>query len=310
MRKILFLIFAVGVAMTAVASTSLPEFDKLWNFDNPTETEVKFREILPLAELPQDLDYRLQLLTQIARTQGLQRKFAEAHSTLNDVERSLTQDTWLAAIRYNLERGRVFNSSQEKAKALPFFLAAFELSNQKHKDDFAVDAAHMLAIAESTSEKQMEWNLKALAIAEGSSDVRVQGWLGSLYNNIGWTYHDSGRFTEALELFRKALAFRETRKDPSTIRIAKWCIARTYRSLNQLEQSLEIQKALEAEFDQLQEKDGYVFEELGELYLIKGMAVEAQKYFGLAYYELSKDEGFKTNEAQRLARIKELGRVE
>ncbi|MNL47543.1 hypothetical protein D3C87_1703360 [compost metagenome] len=53
-----------------------------------------------------------------------------------------------------------------------------------------------------------------------------------------------------------------------------------------------------------------MYEELGELYLLKNMTSESEKYFALAYQELSKDEGFKANDAQRLARIKELGRVQ
>lgn len=295
--------------MGVSAKSSLPEFDKLWDFNKPSETESKFREILPLTESSANLDYRLQLLTQIARTQGLQRKFDEAHKTLDGVEALLNKDTPVAAIRYNLERGRVFNSSKEKSKSISFFQKAFDLAKSVKQDNLAIDAAHMMAIAEATPNKQMEWNLKALELAEKSSDEKAQGWLGSLYNNIGWTYHDSGKLTEALEMFKKALDFREKKKDAISIRIAKWCMARTYRSLDQIDEALRIQKSLESEFDKLSEKDGYVFEELGELYLVKKMPSESQKYFALAYQELSKDEDFKVNEAKRLARLKELGHI-
>ena len=54
----------------------------------------------------------------------------------------------------------------------------------------------------------------------------------------------------------------------------------------------------------------YVFEELGEIYLLKGMTSDSQKYFGLAYYELSKNEGIKVNEAKRLSRIKDLAGIQ
>ncbi len=212
----------------------------------------------------------------------------------------------MAEIRFNLECGRVFNSSKMKPEALPFFLKGFDLSLASQQDNFAVDAAHMVAIAESTPEKQMEWNLKALFIAENSKDEKARNWLGSLYNNIGWTYHDSKKFNEAMDIFNKALIFRESKGEPGSIRIAKWCIARTHRSLNQLDEALKIQKALELEFSQGPQQDGYVFEELAEIYLLQNNKAESQKYFALAYDLLSQDEWFKANEATRLNRMKEL----
>ncbi len=272
----------------------------LWNFSDPAGTEMKFRALLSEAKA---LDDELQILTQIARTLGLQRKFEEAHELLNHVETRLNTSTPLATIRYQLERGRVWNSSKNKAAALPFFVQASELAMKAKEDDLAVDALHMIAIAEADPKKQMEWNLLAVKLAENSSDSNARDWLGSLYNNIGWTYHEQGQFTEALEIFQKALAFRETKKTPSTIRVAKWCIARTYRSLNQFTEALKIQKAIETE-----ENDGYVFEELGELHLALENQPESQKYFALAYAQLEKDEWFKTNEATRLERMKKLGK--
>ncbi len=65
-----------------------PEFDKLWNFGKPAETETQFLEILQTLENDPDLDYVLQLKNQIARSQGLQRKFEEAHKTLDEVQKN------------------------------------------------------------------------------------------------------------------------------------------------------------------------------------------------------------------------------
>ena len=53
------------------------DFDSLWNYDNPAETEAKFREILPDAKNSGDIGYYAELLTQIARTEGLAQKFDE-----------------------------------------------------------------------------------------------------------------------------------------------------------------------------------------------------------------------------------------
>jgi tetratricopeptide (TPR) repeat protein len=309
MKKLMLIILIIGCNMTASANSNLPDFDKLWNFNKPAETELKFREILSTLEITEAHDYKFQLLTQIARTQGLQRKFDDAHLTLDGVQVAISVTTIVAEIRYYLERGRVFNSSKKKEMALPNFLKSYELAVARKQDNLAVDAAHMMAIVESLPENQMDWNLKALKLAEASSDQKAQDWLGSLYNNIGWTYHDSGKFNEALEMFNKALEFRKKKTDQAAIRVAKWCVARAFRSLNKIDEALDLQKSLELEFDNLSEKDGYVYEELGELYLLKQMKTEFQKYFALAYQELSKDEWFKANETKRLDRIKELGGV-
>ncbi len=126
-------------------------------------------------------------------------------------------------------------------------------------------------------------------------------------NYWDWSYHDTGKFVEALDLFKKALAFRETKGEPSSIRVAKWSVARTCRSMKRYDDALKIQLALEEEFSKLPEKDGYVNEELGDLYLVLTKTDFSKKYFGLAYSELSNDEWFKSNEAKRLQRIKELG---
>ncbi|MFS4460992.1 tetratricopeptide repeat protein [Bdellovibrio sp. HCB2-146] len=287
-------------------SEHLPDFDSLWDFSNPAKTCELFDDLIPLAKESGNQDYFLQLLTQIARTQGLQKDFDEAHLTLDEVQEDLTAETPVAKIRYFLERGRVFNSSKEAANALVMFRRAFELAVEAKEDNLAVDAAHMMAIAESSQDSKMEWNLKALSLAERSQDPKAQAWLGSLYNNIGWTYHDSKKYVEALELFEKALAFRQSRGQTANIRIAKWCVARTYRSMQKFSEALQIQMDLKGEFEAAGEKDVYVFEELGELSLALGKIEDSKEFFRLAYNLFSKDEWFKTNEPARFKRVHEL----
>ena len=178
----------------------LPDFDSLWDYDHPGATEKRFRELLPAALDSRDLPYLSQLLTQIARAEGLQRKFQEAHKTLDRVQKALDKTDDKTRVRYLLERGRVYNSSGKQDDARPLFLEALELARQS-KDDFnAVDAAHMMAIVEAP-EKQLLWNLKALDLAENSADEKVRKWKGSLYNNIGWTYFEQRQFEESLLMF-------------------------------------------------------------------------------------------------------------
>lgn len=64
--------------MACGTMTTLPDFDSLWDYNHPAETERRFRELLPVATSSADRSYCAQLLTQIARTLGLQRRFDES----------------------------------------------------------------------------------------------------------------------------------------------------------------------------------------------------------------------------------------
>jgi hypothetical protein len=76
------------------------DFDSLWDYSNPEQTESKFREIL--LQIAEKDPAHLELLTQVARTQGLQRKFDEAHQTLDQVEKVLDENPSRAKVRYLL----------------------------------------------------------------------------------------------------------------------------------------------------------------------------------------------------------------
>ena len=284
---------------------TLPDFDLLWDYNEPAATETRFRDLLPAAEESGDQSYRLQLLTQIARTLSLQRKFDDAHALLDTVEAQLSQGDALVNIRYLLERGRTFNSSGEPEKALALFQQAWDEAEAANEDFHAVDAAHMVAIAEPSPEGQLEWNHKALVLAEATDDQRAKKWPGSLHNNIGWTYHDDGKYETALHHLEQALVWREKQGDIGLIRIAHWCIGRCLRSLGRLDEALVKQQDLLRQYEQDGTQDGYVYEELGECLYALQRHDEAKPYFALAYAELSQDSWLQANEAERLARLQQ-----
>ncbi len=284
---------------------ALPDFDSVWEYENPAATEKRFREILPLAEASQNPSYHAELLTQIARAEGLQRKFEAADRTLNRAEVLLSNAGARAKIRLLLERGRLLNSSGKVAESKPFFVQACELARDEDEDFYAIDAAHMIAIIESADHK-LEWNRKALDLVEKSQDPRSRKWKGSLCNNIGWDCFDSKEYNQALDSFRKALKAREEEGDESKIRIAQWCIAKTLRVMGRVEEALEMQRKLLSKHERSETRDGYVYEELGECLLILGRKSEAGKFLALAYEELSRDSWLQEKESGRLSRLKEL----
>lgn len=287
----------------------LVDFRTLWDFSDPAGSEAKFRDLLPQAESAVHPSYLHELLTQIARAEGLQRKFSEAHDTLNRVESQLDDKPPVVRVRYLLERGRVFNSSGEPQQAKPLFLEAWEAAQQADEDGLAVDAAHMVAIAEQGDEA-LRWNEVAIEFAERSASAAAKQWLGTLYNNVGWTYHDQGDFDQALDFFERALQWHQQHGNARTTRIAKWSVARVLRSLGQVEEALDRQQQLLDELKASDEVDGFVFEELGECHFARNRQEEARPFFKLAYEELSKDIWLAENEAPRLERLKALGAAE
>ena len=293
-----------------VGINPLPNFDAMWNYQHPDSTEIVFTEMLKgmkgSSESSYDAEYHAELLTQIARTQGLQGKFIQAHATLDSVKNMLTENMKTAQIRYLLERGRVFNTSGEWEISKPLFLKAYEYGVENNLDIYTLDAAHMMGIVEPP-EKQLDWSLKALKIAEETSDTNCKGWLGSLYNNIGWTFHDQKKYDQALSYIQKGYDWRIEVGDKRGARIAKWTVGRCLRSLGKNDEALKSQKEIAAELEESNlPNDGYVFEELAELYLIKGEKEQAKKNFKLAYQELSKDGWLVKNEPERLKRLQEL----
>ncbi|MCF7824032.1 MAG: tetratricopeptide repeat protein [Candidatus Marinimicrobia bacterium] len=303
----LFTLMACSTFHSNPKGGALPDFDTMWDYGDPAGTEVKFREILTNVSDQKAPEYKLELKTQIARTLGLQQNFEAALALLDEVEAELKPEYAIARIRYLLERGRTLNSSGFPKESKAYFVEAYELGQKAYADFYTVDAAHMLGIVESP-DQQFLWNEIAMARAEKSTDERAQEWLGSLYNNLGWTYHDLGDFEKALEIFQKGRDWQKARNRVNETQIAKWCIARTHRSLGNVDLALELQLALEKEIlESGKPEDGYVAEEIAECLNLKDDAAAATPYFLKAWTLLSQDPWLTKNEGERLARLKELG---
>ena len=274
--------------------------DALWDYTEPAESEARFRTHLAQAKGSD------------ARAVGLQRRFDEARALLDEAALLLPEASAVAAIRYQLERGRVHNSAGDSAAAIPHFKRAWKAARAAAEDGCAadaaaVDAAHMLAIAAESQDETLAWNERALELAQASDDERAQRWRVSLLNNLGWARHDGGDYEAALALFERALAERQKRGPNRETRIARWCVARCLRSLGRVEEALAQQRALLAEEEALGEGSGFTWEEIGECLLALGREVEARPHFAKAYSALSQDAWLVAEEGERLARLRRLG---
>lgn len=280
------------------------DIDSYWEYADPEKSEQRFHALMQSASK----DERLELQTQIARTYGLRKNFAEAHAILDEVEAQFPSAGSKPRIRFLLERGRVFNSSGEKQKARPLFEAAFDHARNAGEEGLAVDAAHMIAITWIGMPQALEWNMRAIEMARGSKDAKAASLMPALLNNTAWDLFDAGKFDEALVLFFEAQdAWTRHNKKPQ-IQTARWSVARCLRALNRNTEAMTILNSLEKEHQEDGTVDGFVFEEQAENLAAVGETEKARSYFSKAVTELSKDEWFVKNEAARFASLQERSR--
>jgi tetratricopeptide (TPR) repeat protein len=317
MNLALALLLVLGATAAGKAPMDLKALESTirttWDFHSPAISEKAFQAMADT--LKADAPAALLVRTQVARAQGLQMRYDDANATLDLVERDLTvlkapEPTRLhLRSRVLIERGRVLNTSGDPTKARPLFEQSLAFADSAHVEGLAVDAAHMVAIAafnDSAKADALVWNERALAMAESSKDPEARRWRGSLLNNLAWTYHDMKQYDKALPLFERAVAERKEQGNERDIREARWAVARCLRSLGRYDEALKEQLALEAEGAKANEPDGYVWEELGELYYAKGQQQEAKPWFAKAYKELVSDPYIRNNEVERLDRLKKL----
>jgi tetratricopeptide (TPR) repeat protein len=184
----------------------------LWDFDDLDATEQRFRSQLE----QEDADAgRAEVLTQLARVQGLRDDFDACEALLQEAE-GLAGDDARAHVRIDLERGRKLRSSGDGEAAVPLFEQAFAGAQQAGEYYLAGDAAHMVAI--SVPEKMAEWTERGLDLADAHEDAAY--WAGPLLNNLGWHHYEAGDYGSALEVFEEALEVRK--RDPSNPHAITW----------------------------------------------------------------------------------------
>ena len=262
----------------------------MWDFDDLDASEGRFR-----AQLEQETTDagRAEVLTQLARLEGLRDRFELCDSLLDEAQALGGADA-----RVLLERGRRERSSGRPGAGLAQFEAAFEQARKSGEDVLAVDAAHMLAIV-GDSER---WTARAVEIAASSDDPGVRYWLGPLYNNVGWSRYEAGDAAGALEAFELALASRE-RDDPRPYAraTARYAIGKALRALGRADEAAAALEGCVAWAAEAGVADGYFHEELAEDYAALGRSSDAREQARRAL-ELATDD----EDAARVGRLRQL----
>ena len=246
----------------------------LWDFDDLDVSEARFREQLEEEERPAG---RAEVLTQLARVEGLRGEFDAGEALLGEAE-SLAGTSPVARARIDLERGRLRRSSGDRESALPLFEGAFETALEAGEHFIAVDAAHMAALAAADDDGFRSWTNRGIELAQ-DADPSVRNWLGPLLNNLGWHVYEQGAYEEALAAFEQALAVRE--RDPENreaIEIALYCVAKTLRALSRAGEGVALLERATASAGTDGRSDPWLHEELAETYAALGRKADASEH--------------------------------
>lgn len=283
-----------------------PVADRLradWDFDDLDGTEQRFRQLLAAESSDRR---RAEVLTQLARVQGLRGDFAAGERLLEKAERLATAEGGAPRARIDLERGRLRRSSGDEKAALPLFESAFEAATAADEVYLAADAAHMAALVATDSAGFSVWTERGVELAESNDDAR--SWLGPLLNNLGWELFEAGEHDDALDAFERALAARELKpEERAPIEIARYAVAKTLRTLGRPAEAAPLLEQAVAWAEADGNPDGWFHEELAETYAALGRSDEAAEHARQALAILPDADPSFGRDSERGKRLRDLG---
>jgi tetratricopeptide (TPR) repeat protein len=273
----------------------------LWDFDDLDTTEQRLRAQLALEASDEG---RAEVLTQLARVDGLRGEFASGDALLDEAE-VVARDDGVARTRIDLERGRLRRSSGDREAAFPLFEAAFDRALGAGEQFIAADAAHMAALAAADRDGFVAWTRRGIELAEASEDASY--WLGPLLNNLGWEHYEAGECGLALEAFEGALRARErVPEEEGPVEVARYAVGKALRGLGRAEEAIPLLEAAVAWAERSGGPDGWFHEELAEAYAAVGRTTEARVQAGRALRLLERDDPAFAKDAVRVGRLRAL----
>ena len=238
----------------------------LWDFTDLDASEARLRAKLP--EETTDCG-RAEVLTQLARLEGLHSRVDEANALLAEAD-ALAGASAVARARVLLERGRVLRLAGDLAAALPLFEEAFETALAAGEDFIAADATHMAALAGDMN----VWTERGLQLTRRSP--AAASWIGTLLNNLGWWHAQRGEHAESLAAYRGSLEAHERQTTYPYLReAARVGIARALRALGRAEEAVPLLEQAVAWAQAAGHPDRVFHEELAAAYADVGKSEEA-----------------------------------
>jgi tetratricopeptide (TPR) repeat protein len=240
----------------------------LWDFSDIDASERRLREALA-AEVTDG--GRAEVLTQLARIEGLRGRFEDGHRFLHEAE-LLGGDHDVVVARVLLERGRMLRLAGDLGTALPLFEKAYDLALCAGQNFIAADAAHMAALAGD----MIAWTTRGLELAQRSS--AAEPWYAMLPNNLGWWYLARHEYENALDAYQRSLEAHEREsKRPYFREVARCGVAKALRGLGRSDEAAALVEQAVAWADSVGRPDRGFHEELAAVLRDLGKDDEADE---------------------------------
>ena len=181
-------------------TSRLDEADGVFKSREYERAGALFEEIATEAEAAGNSSLFVEAASMRARSYLVTDRVDEGRQWLNRAAAKAVESDARGWSRYLGVRGRFEWKAGENEIATDTFGEMFRCCEENELWERAVDAAHMIAITGDQSEK-FDWSLKGIDMAEKGG---MDGWLGPLWNNLGWNYYDEGMYGEAYDALVKA----------------------------------------------------------------------------------------------------------
>ncbi len=187
----------------------------------------------------------LEIATQVARAQGLQRQ-ASMRRTRRSTRSRPSSCAWSAGARALPARARArlqfVGRREQGSAAVPPGRRGGQARGTAGDAFYEIDALHMLGIAAPVAER-LDWNMRAL-VAAGALDGRARPRLARVRCTTTSAGRSStrGEHASALGYWEKSLARARGAGDQQRHEIARWTVARGYRALGRLDDAERMQR--------------------------------------------------------------------
>lgn len=258
--------------------TLLSQADSLFNSRQYDQARDIFIQAAESAQSSGDNAALCEAYAMIARTYLTTDKKDEGRPWIEKAAALAKPNQPLGWSRYLGVRGRFEWKDNHLDTASATFKEMYQYCSENKLYERAIDAAHMVAIV-GGPEEQIEWGLKGIKEAEAGNITR---WLGPLWNNLGATYEEMGKYGESVDAYIKAREYHYKYSDEKSKLIADWALGHAYRISGDSDSASHwITPDLLAKFETLGDAEfqGWTFKELGEIALLRSEPDSALAFF-------------------------------
>jgi tetratricopeptide (TPR) repeat protein len=266
------------------SSELIKEGDELFNKQEKAEALEIFKAAADTAQAQNDNSDLTEAYAQIARCYLSMDKKEEGRPWLEKAEKIANDTEPLGWTRYLGVKGRYLwkDAAAEQHEVSPVveeaaavFTQMYDYAVEHQLHERAIDAANMMSIV-GARESRAEWALKGIKAAEEGG---LRDWLAPLWNNLGWTYDDMGKYDKSLEALMEARRYHYIKGNERSMLIADWSVAHAYRMTGQLDSALTWAQRASLWARDLYTEDrspesaewvGWCYKEIGEAALARG----------------------------------------